>query len=374
MNARAKFAEPEPVVVESTAVALVTANPALVVLDTDKFDAFYEAVRRETETHVPDVTTAKGREAIAALAFKVTKSKTALDAAGKKLTEDARAQINLVDAARRNIREKLDALRDEIRRPLTEWEIAEEARLERVGAMLGNLRDSAVVLMSETSEALALRVTGLRAMVIDDAEFQESAEVARSLLATAISTLDAAVIRITKEEADRAELERLRAEQAERERQEEIRRATEAAERQAAERREQEERERAEAEQRREAAREAEQQRLAEAAERARLDAERKAQEDLAAAEASHRAEVQRLEKEKADAIAKGIADAAAIEAENKRQADEQKARDENRAHRTKVLSETKQAIMQCGVEEPVAKTIVLAIVAGQIPHTSLRF
>ncbi|WP_277750417.1 hypothetical protein [Croceibacterium ferulae] len=42
------------------------------------------------------MTTAKGRKAIASLAAKVARTKTAIDDAGKKLNEEARAKINAV--------------------------------------------------------------------------------------------------------------------------------------------------------------------------------------------------------------------------------------------------------------------------------------
>ena len=179
MNAHAKVVAAEPAEAAGTALVLqVQENPALVLLDHQKFDDFYEAIRRETAAHVPDVSTAKGREAIKSLAYKVTRTKTALDDAGKKLTEDARARINKVDAARRNIREKLDSLRDEVRRPLTEWEVAEEARLEKVATTLADLKASAVVLLDDTAQSVEQRLAALQALVIDEATFQDAHEAA----------------------------------------------------------------------------------------------------------------------------------------------------------------------------------------------------
>jgi hypothetical protein len=85
-------------------------------------DPLIERIEAEVRSHVADLTTKKGRDAIASLAFKVSKSKTALDTAGKALTETQKAEIKVVDDARKKIRDRFDALRDEARKPLTDWE------------------------------------------------------------------------------------------------------------------------------------------------------------------------------------------------------------------------------------------------------------
>ena len=78
----------------SNIVALVEATPAVVLTDKRKFSEFYEGMKAECDAHVPDLTTEKGRKAIASLAYKVARTKTAIDEAGKALNEDARALIN----------------------------------------------------------------------------------------------------------------------------------------------------------------------------------------------------------------------------------------------------------------------------------------
>ena len=78
-----------------------------------------EAVLSEIETAarsiVPDVTTRKGRENIASVAAKVARSKTLLDGMGKDLVAGWKQQAAAVDAQRRTIRERLDALKAEVR-------------------------------------------------------------------------------------------------------------------------------------------------------------------------------------------------------------------------------------------------------------------
>ena len=109
-------------------VALVQATPVLVLTDKQKFSDFYEAMKAECDALKIDLETEKGRKAIASMAYKVARTKTAIDDAGKLLNEESRARINAVDENRREIRNQLDALKDEVRKPLTDWEQAEEAR------------------------------------------------------------------------------------------------------------------------------------------------------------------------------------------------------------------------------------------------------
>ena len=103
-------------------IALADVQPGALVQSREKFNAFYEKVAQEVAGHEPDLSTDKGRKAIASLAYKVTRTKTAIDEAGKKLTEDKKKEIAAVDAERKAIREKLDALAAEVRKPLTDWE------------------------------------------------------------------------------------------------------------------------------------------------------------------------------------------------------------------------------------------------------------
>ena len=221
---------------QTALVAQVSANPGLVLLDRERFDQFYEAIKAETDKLVPDLTTEKGRKEIASMAFKVAKTKTAIDAAGKLLNEEARAKINIVDAARRDIRDKLDALKDEVRRPLTEWEAREEERIAACDALIERMKAAAVVSLEDTAETVAQRLAKVKAFALDEGQFQSSLPLATAQQEAAVQALTAAQARLVKEEADRAELERLRAEAAEREAREraeaEAKAAAEAAERQ----------------------------------------------------------------------------------------------------------------------------------------------
>jgi colicin import membrane protein len=377
---------------QTSIVAKVEANPVMVLTDREQFSRFYEEIKRETDALDADVTTEKGRKAIASMAYKVARTKTAIDEAGKKLNEEARARINAVDEARREIRAQLDTLKDEVRAPLTEWEKAEEARVERVKAVIELLRSAGAVGYDETSAQVRERLATVRAMPVDPVEFDGYHPQAMALQASAVEALAAAAERIEAAEAKEMELQRLRAA-------EEARLLKEADERAERERIEQEriaaEQERIAAEQaekRRQEAEEAEAARIRAAEERAaqaaRDEEARKAREAEEARQREHEAALaeerrqreeveataQRERDERARQDAKRAAEAKRIadEAEAKRREDE--ARAKNRAHKTSVQTAAKQAIMTCGADEETARKIVLAIIAGEIPRVTLAF
>lgn len=115
-------------------VVIEKKNAMAVFTNNDQLDPLIEAIEKEARSLVPDVTTKKGRDAIASMAHKVARSKTYIDNAGKDLVAELKALPKQIDESRRVARERLDALKDEVRRPLTEWE-AEQERIKAEEAM-----------------------------------------------------------------------------------------------------------------------------------------------------------------------------------------------------------------------------------------------
>lgn len=375
--------EAEP---EQTSLAIFEVqNPVAVLTDSAKFESFYERIRAETEAHVPDLTTESGRKAIASLAFRVTKTKTAIDAEGKRLTEEWRANVTKVDASRKVIRDRLDALRDKVRAPLTAWETNEEQRVAEVEGILAAIRAASVIDYAETADDVEERIKVLRSTEIVESHFQAYYEIGVKARDHVIGVLTIGVARLRREEAERVELMRLRAEQEARIEADRLKRDAEEAaaaelvraetERVAAqlarERQQRAEEERkAEIERVAQAEREAAEARAVAEALRVQQETERRHNEALAAekrradeAEAAQRREADRVAREKA-----------AVEAETKRLADEQAARDKDRKHRGEVMAAAKDALMLVGVSEATAKSIVRAIVAEEIPNVRLTF
>ena len=111
-------------------VVIEKSNAMAVFTSSEQLDPLIAAIESEARSLVPDVTTKKGRDAIASMAHKVARSKTYIDNAGKDLVAELKALPKQIDESRRLVRERLDALKDEVRRPLTEW----EAEQERIAA------------------------------------------------------------------------------------------------------------------------------------------------------------------------------------------------------------------------------------------------
>ena len=364
-----------------TALALpVGTDLTAIFAKPEQVDDMISRIEAEARSHAPDLSTAKGRKAIASLAHTVARSKTTLDAAGKSLTDDARKQIALVDAERRKIRERLDALKAEVRKPLDEWEADEEARIKRLKDALQSLTP-APVQMRDT-ETITVEIDRIKAISVDDswAEYQEVADAKKKQSLTDLTQWhEAAKVR----EDQAAELARLRAEAEERARKD----AEEAAAKAEAERRAQ-----AKAEQERLAAEKAEADRIAaEEAEARRIEAEkaeaaRREQAERDKAEAAEHARKQaeedaaRREHEAAERHARELAEAKQREeaaaqrerdriAEERRQADAARAkREADQAHRVRIRNEIAEGLKALDAGNCFA--MADALIDGKVPHT----
>lgn len=352
----------------STDIAVIVERDHSVVLfDQEKFDAWYDNLKANAPRDA-DVSTNRGREALRSYSAGVRKQKAAIDRDRLRLTSEWRAMTAKVNDAGKQIEGRLDALADEIRKPLTEWEEAEKARVAECRAVIDGIRAAKVIAEEDTAASVRERGTTVYQTAIDPDRFGDMAGEAEAAKADAIDALKRALARLTQEEADRAELEKLRAERAEAERVAAERAAAAEAERQrvAAER---------EAEDRRASAEKVEAERIArveqEAADRAKREAEEAAAAERARIQREHdealaaeRARAEEAERKEAERVA-----------EEKRIADEEAKRARNRAHRSQVMGEAKLSIMAAGsVDEDAAVAIVKAIVAGSIPHVSLAF
>lgn len=278
----------------------------------EKLIADVECKVRATET---DASTDKGRTAIRSLARRVASSKTALDDMGKEFVAELKRAAGIVDADRRIIRERFDALRDEVRKPADDYEAAEDARKAKHTDAMMELQSLGKF---EATPTVAEVEAAIKEMFdLCAREWEEFTDQANHMAVVIKGTLERAHEEAKKRDQDRAELERLR--KAEADRQEAERKA--GAERLEAERKERAERERRERDERiaAQVKREAEENA---AAEQRRIELERQAAVARAEkAERDAKAAEERAEFERAAAIEKAERDrVAAIAAEAKRQ------------------------------------------------------
>ena len=316
-------------------VVIEKKNAMAVFTNNDQLDPLIEAIEKEARSLVPDVTTKKGRDAIASMAHKVARSKTYIDNAGKDLVAELKALPKQIDESRRVVRERLDALKDEVRRPLTEWE-AEQERIKAEEAM-NALHVEALAMNEDFDRQLAARIESDHemALLMNDAFDREQAE----------KKAEAERQRIAREE----EIKRQAEEKAKREAAEQAQREIDAAaarEREAIlakERAEREQREAAErAEREKQAAVEAERRKAQEEADRIRREAEQREQARLA---------------------------------EEKRKADEQARREADVKHRKAVGTEIVKALLaNTSLTRDQAIEVLTAVKDGRIPHTGISY
>lgn len=314
----------------------------------------FERIAQEARSHVPDVTTKKGRDQIGSLAMKVSKSKTFIEKCGKELVADQKAQIKLIDDDRIATVKKFDELRNEILAPRDAWEQAEKDRVAKHEHHIATIRMAVSLATAADSEWTAFTIKEAIQTLEDkviDSSFEEYEEQAKLAKFETLEVLRKALTAREKYEAEQAELERLRQAEILRQQQErEAQIAHEAAEKAT---REAEEKARFEAERVQREKAEAEQR-------EARLKAEKEAAE-LRAVQAAEN-ERKRIEAEQA------------AKAEAERKAEEARLADVE--HRRKINQDAVSALCYCvaGLTEEMAKDVIRAIAKPAVPNVSIKY
>lgn len=340
-------------------------------------DPWLERIRAEVSGHAPDLTTKKGRDAIASLAFKVRKAKTALDSLGKEQVDRLKEIPKKIDAERKRMREALDALADEVRAPLDRWQQAEEERQQRHQQGVEWFRLRADENRDLNADELRATIADVQSRTVGDTWEEYEAE-AHRVKAWALEALNQALTAREKHDTEQAELARLRAAEAKREQKEREERIA----REAAEQAQREADARAQAE--REAVIRREQEAKA-AADRRELELKlqaEQAEKAAAQAKADKIAAEQRAEQDRLAAIEREKqAVEAARQAEIKRQADAKAAeeaeaarREADKAHKGKVNRAALAAFVQGGMTEECAKLAVTLIAKGEIPAVAIKY
>jgi len=370
----------EIAVIDNTAIAQAFATPSGI-------DVLIQRIKSEASAEVPDLTTKKGRDRIASLAYKVSKTKTLVDDFGKELVAEEKKRLALIDADRKKWRDECDKLRDDIRKPLTDWEQAEADRVQAHKAKLQFCREC-IHVEGLASDEIQLRLTAAENMTLGDHWHEFAAEAGR-VKDEVTASLRKSLADRQRHEAEQAELARLRAEAARREQEDRDRRiAEEAATKARADAEAKAAREKAEAESKARAEQEA--------AERARIAAEQAELRAKAEAEAAklrvQEAERRRIEsEERAKREAKEAAEraerdrVAAVEAERQRAerqriaeqeaaAKAQAEREANKEHMRRINREALAGIMAAGISEEQGKALIKAIASGAVQHVSISY
>ena len=279
-----------------------------------------------------DAETPKGRKELASIAYSVSKTKTWLDEQGKNLVSEAKSKIKVVDNERKAVRDQLDLLRDEIRKPVTDFEDAERKLIENA-KQIKNLCESLKTPTDEfgnllSSAQIKTRLDSVNEIIIDDnqyqAELKDIVELTQLWLKNLLHSVD-------EQEKQAEEIKRIQAEG-----------AAKAAE----------------------AERIARDERIAfEAAERERKAAEAEIAKVQKEAEQAIENERKRIEQERQSE-----------KLEQERKAAIEKARSEDKENRRTINRKALEAFIENNIEAEVAKSVLKLIVNGKIPNVSIQY
>lgn len=308
--------------------------------------------------------TKDGRDEIKRFAMKVVKSKTALESIGKALADEIKRQPKMIDASRRYLEKTLDDWRDQVREPVTKWETAEKARVEKhESAVLGIKALTTVVDQSGqhlSANQLRASIEIVDAIAVSEAACEEYLDAYRSAKDAALALLRPALEARVKYEAEQEELEKLRAEKAARDARDAEIAAEEA-------RQEREAQIATEAMAQAEAAARAEQERIAAAAAQREADLQRQIETERAEKEAAEKRALEAAETAKREAEEEA-ARKARIEAEA------QRLREADVAHKRKINTAAVQAFVDNGLTEEAARNVVTLIAKGLIPSITINY
>lgn len=383
-----------------------------------------------------DVSRPRDRDSMRSIAYRVAKSKTAMEKLAKGLSDRRKAEIadevNAIMAERKRIETELDELRDQIKEPAERFDAREKERIaghedaiseiEEIGRFENGMTG---ITYRPDADTIRGRIAQLDAL--PPRNWQEFEDRATKLISITREDLQFRLAAQIKSDTDAAELARLQAEEIARKQRERdatiARIAAEQAAREAealAEEKRQAEAARVEAEREAFLARERREREAIEAAAQAERDAasarERAMAEQIAAAEEQRKqAELDRIASENAARVAAEKADrdriaaeqraeaeriataeraqreqAAAIEAERQRVAKiaadeeaERKRREADKEHRGKVNAAARDAIMDAIGEftstsaseaNKIAEAVVKAIAIGRVPGVSISY
>lgn len=352
---------------------------ALEIFTSGKIDPIIAEVRELVNNFPHDLSTGVSRKRTASLSSKVSKYKTQIDACGKELVADWKAKSKAVDESRKKLRDELDDLRDEARKPLTDWENKEKERVKVITEKIEEIKELSLILLRELNasmQSLKDAETILKATVIDSSfeeyEFEATKELKKSIEAVDV------LIKNKQELLDQAaELKRLKDEQLLREKKEyEENLKKEAAEKAKLEAEEKAkiEKERIEKEKQDAVKREEEAKIQAKESERKQIEAEERAKIEKEQAE-QRRIEAEELaKKQKEEAVEKSKQDQ--IQAQkDKEYSDklERKKREANIAHKGNIMRQAKECLMKI-VDEETAKKIVIAIDRSKIRNIVINY
>lgn len=303
----------------------------------DQFRAMIVELKETNNKTVFDYHSPKGNKEARSYIYKLRQSKTAIEAARKKEKAESLEYGRKVDAQAKELTAEIDSMIEVHAKPLEEIEEKERIRI-------GTIKNSLHVIQLRqqcsdlSSEEIKINIDFLKSKVIDDESFAEFKGEAEAAIAASLHALENQLPIALKREADQAELERLRKEKAESDQRERDKKIQD------------------------------------EAAEKARLEEQQRAQKEIDDANAKAAQAIR--DKEDAEKRAKEAEEneRKKLEEEQEKKLADQKRREEDEAHKAKVHAEIKDWLISENLEEVAADFIVAALVIDKIPHVKLIY
>lgn len=196
----------------ATFAQLVTTD----IYQAGRMNAILAVITAEAEKQIYDMATKEGRQGIISLANRISKAKVHLDKLGKELVADWKNKSKGVDADRKKARDTLDALRDKIREPVTEWENIEKNRIKKIECRIDAINEIIKKSDLNAEQAASEGTLGfgnilieaksqldiVKKIIIDESfqEFSDKAKIAKENSITQLSARIASLEELEKEE------------------------------------------------------------------------------------------------------------------------------------------------------------------------------
>lgn len=207
-----EIATTEPIKIEEDYSVTVTHKENLLSFFKDgaNLDGLYNVVETKARALVADVTTKEGVSQIKSTARQIASIKKRVDDIGKDVVAELKDLPKQIDANRKRWREDMEALQDEIRKPVTEIE-NRQAEIEEIRATHGKLALSG-------SEEIKAAIESIDKIELTGDKWKESLEDATAAVTSEKGALEVMLNAALKKEAEARELEELRKNQEEAER------------------------------------------------------------------------------------------------------------------------------------------------------------
>ena len=178
--------------------------------DGKNLDDLFAGIEKTARGLVADPLTKEGASQIKGCARQLASLKKKIDDIGKDVVAELKDLPKKIDANRKKFRDSMEALQDDIRRPVTEIENREDE--------IEGIKNTHVRLAGANSDQLKAEIDAIRAIPLTEEKWHESLEKAKATIDGEAKALALLMDAALKREAEARELEELRKKQEEAER------------------------------------------------------------------------------------------------------------------------------------------------------------